>query len=773
MINNIRKVFLLFLILILTTGIASATNDTQTDTSHKVSQNNPEHDITAAITKNDIKTTKTITKNTNTTNIKTEKETYETTADNYEELLDKISEAKKTSCENYTINLKAGTYTISQTINWDTWDGAETLIINGNNTILNGQNKTQLMNITVLKDVILNNVIITNCKADKSSAITSEGILTVNNSQFISNINGAISSDNGYLTVNNSQFISNINGAISSDNGYLTVNNSQFINNTANEGGAISTWEGSMNILNALFKNNTAKKSGGSIYCTNTRLNINYSQFISNGADNGGAICYDNFTYTDESYSQFTAYYPLNINNSQFINNIAATYGGAIYSNRESLNINNSQFINNTATTANSVYLFKKNLDSRNNNYTVNLSEEIKLNGGNLAINNNYFNEEKIAKCNITIYQIILNSLPSASILGNNITISGYVLGDDYIVGEKVYITVNNETFTVKTDKNGKYSIKYTTKKTGKNSASVTYEKTSEYDFNMVTGEFIVKKPASIILYNKTVTVEDKESTVSGKLLSNNKGIKGANIIITINGKKYTAKTYSSGYFTLKYTVPTGSKTYKITTSYAGSSTYPKAKNETTVYIKKESNIILYKVPVATKGNVSKISGKLLSNNKGIKGVNVTLDINGKKYYAKTYSSGYFTINYNVKTFDKITVKASFDNKYYLKSTNKTTFNVKQETKINILTKGKIVSGQTVKISGKLLLRNNKPVKKETVTITVGNNKFTAKTYSTGYFTVNHKFNSSKSKVTVKFTFAGSTNYLASSNSTTLTIVKT
>ncbi|RAP45889.1 MAG: hypothetical protein BZ135_04850 [Methanosphaera sp. rholeuAM6] len=751
MINNIRKVFLLFLILILTTGIASATNDTQTDTSHKVSQNNPEHDITAAITKNDIKTTKTITKNTNTTNIKTEKETYETTADNYEELLDKISEAKKTSCENYTINLKAGTYTISQTINWDTWDGAETLIINGNNTILNGQNKTQLMNITVLKDVILNNVIITNCKADKGSAITSEGILTVNNSQFISNINGAISSDNGYLT----------------------VNNSQFINNTANEGGAISTWEGSMNILNALFKNNTAKKSGGSIYCTNTRLNINYSQFISNGADNGGAIYYDNFTYTDESYSQFTAYYPLNINNSQFINNIAATYGGAIYSNRESLNINNSQFINNTATTANSVYLFKKNLDSRNNNYTVNLSEEIKLNGGNLAINNNYFNEEKIAKCNITIYQIILNSLPSASIFGNNITISGYVLGDDYIVGEKVYITVNNETFTVKTDKNGKYSIKYTTKKTGKNSVSVTYEKTSEYDFNMVTGEFIVKKPASIILYNKTVTVEDKESTVSGKLLSNNKGIKGANIIITINGKKYTAKTYSSGYFTLKYTVPTGSKTYKITTSYAGSSTYPKAKNETTVYIKKESNIILYKVPVATKGNVSKISGKLLSNNKGIKGVNVTLDINGKKYYAKTYSSGYFTINYNVKTFDKITVKASFDNKYYLKSTNKTTFNVKQETKINILTKGKIVSGQTVKISGKLLLRNNKPVKKETVTITVGNNKFTAKTYSTGYFTVNHKFNSSKSKVTVKFTFAGSTNYLASSNSTTLTIVKT
>lgn len=751
MINNIRKVFLLFLILILTTGIASATNDTQTDTSHKVSQNNPEHDITAAITKNDIKTTKTITKNTNTTNIKTEKETYETTADNYEELLDKISEAKKTSCENYTINLKAGTYTISQTINWDTWDGAETLIINGNNTILNGQNKTQLMNITVLKDVILNNVIITNCKADKGSAITSEGILTVNNSQFISNINGAISSDNGYLT----------------------VNNSQFINNTANEGGAISTWEGSMNILNALFKNNTAKKSGGSIYCTNTRLNINYSQFISNGADNGGAIYYDNFTYTDESYSQFTAYYPLNINNSQFINNIAATYGGAIYSNRESLNINNSQFINNTATTANSVYLFKKNLDSRNNNYTVNLSEEIKLNGGNLAINNNYFNEEKIAKCNITIYQIILNSLPSASILGNNITISGYVLGDDYIVGEKVYITVNNETFTVKTDKNGKYSIKYTTKKTGKNCVSVTYEKTSEYDFNMVTGEFIVKKPASILLYNKTVTVEDKESTVSGKLLSNNKGIKGANIIITINGKKYTAKTYSSGYFTLKYTVTTGSKTYKITTSYAGSSTYPKAKNETTVYIKKESNIILYKVPVATKGNVSKISGKLLSNNKGIKGVNVTLDINGKKYYAKTYSSGYFTINYNVKTFDKITVKASFDNKYYLKSTNKTTFNVKQETKINILTKGKIVSGQTVKISGKLLLRNNKPVKKETVTITVGNNKFTAKTYSTGYFTVNHKFNSSKSKVTVKFTFAGSTNYLASSNSTTLTIVKT
>ncbi len=727
--KNLKKIILFLVIVVITVGIASATNSTDTTTQHQIT--NHEHDTTAVNINNQTNPIKkTITKNANTTT-KEATNTYTTTANNYNELVNKVNQAKNTNYDTYTINLKKGTYNATTTINWNNTKGTKKLIINGNQAKLNGEKCTYLMQIGKNYEVTLNKIKISNFdnKIEYSyrnnCTIYSEGVLTVNNCEFINNTSwsgGAISSK-GTLTINNSKFTNNkaeYGGAIYSEYGKLIINNSKFTNNKASTGGAIYSYIGKATITNSEFTRNTAQYSSGVIYTCDGTLSIYNSTFSSNTAASGGVMTTSCRTVTTINNSKFNnnranffggalnldddisttinnceltnntadhggaiiIYSPIliTITKTTFTNNTANSKGGAINIDNGKITIKNSVFNKNAADIGKSLYLERANIDSRNNNFTGKYSQEIKLNGGNLTINNNYFNNEKISK-KLSNLQINVYLSNSDILIGAPVNICGYVIGDKDIVGKEVIIKVNNETFTTKTDENSYYSLDYKTKKIGKNKVTVTYKKTKEYDSNSITDEFNAKNPV---------------------------------------------------------------------------------------------NIIIYKIPVATKGEVSKISGKLLSNNKGIKGATVTIDVNGKIFTTKTYSSGYFKINYTVPTFNQRTVKISYNgSSIYLSATNKTTFKVKQKTKINILTKGNVNSGKTVKISGQLRLTDNKGVKAQTVTITVGSKKYTTKTYSSGYFTIDHIFDNSKSKITVNVAFNGSTNYLASNATTTLTIVKT
>lgn len=698
---KMKQVVLLVLIVFLTIGIVNAANITDTNSKDKITKISEEHDTTQVVTKDKINTAKNVTKKVNTTT-KAASKTYTTTANNYKELLTKVNHATNTTYDTYTINLKKGTYNATKTINWKNTKGCKKLVINGNQATLNGQNKIQLMTIGENYTVTLKNLKIINFKSGGSGgaisnngtlkiynsilnnnegeyaggAIDNYGNLTITNSTLNNNTchyGGAIENHEGTVIVSSSSFINN-SGAIA-NMGTLAVSNSSFIKNKNYVGGAIYSRNrySTVTVSNSSFVNNTAERDGGAIFYYGVNLTVNNSLFINNMAKYGGAIYLESYYYPPGTVSNSPF-----ITNNSFITN-KAIKGGAINCCNVKVTVNNSSFKNNSAT-GRSIYLEKSDLYSINNNYTENFSEEIKFNGRNIIIDNNYFNKEKISQYNQSNIFIDLHITNNTDIgLGDEIKIIGVLEDKDSII-EEVVITVNNETFTTKTDKYHRFSLVYKTNKIGKNTLTVTYNKIGKYESNSFTRNFNVKKP---------------------------------------------------------------------------------------------SNIFLYKLPVATPGKVSKISGKLLWNNKGIKGANVRIRVNGKEYTAKTFSSGYFTVNYLVPTINTIRVEVSYaGSSVYSKATNTTKFNVKQKTKINILTRGTVVSGQTVKISGLLrLTKNNKGVKAQNVTIIVGSKKYNAKTFSSGYFTVNHVFDASKSKVTVKFIFNGSNSYLASKVTTVLEIM--
>jgi len=272
----------------------------------------------------------------------------------------------------------------------------------------------------------------------------------------------------------------------------------------------------------------------------------------------------------------------------------------------------------------------------------------------------------------------------------------------------------------------------------------------------------------NIELYNLNPATKGSTVKLSGKLLSNGVGVKNMSVTVSVDGKNFTASTYSSGYFTVNYTV-TSYDSQKVDFKFAGNANYASCSNSTTLQVKQPTTIEIYKLSTASKGSTVKLSGKLLSNGVGVKNMSVTVSVDGKNFTASTYSSGYFTVNYTVTSYDSQKVDFKFaGNANYASCSNSTTLQVKQPTTIEIYKLSTASKGSTVKLSGKLL-SNGAAVKGVTVTVTVGGNKYTATTYSSGYFTVNYTVTSYDPQ-TVKFTFAGNSNYESKTNSTTLKV---
>ena len=90
-------------------------------------------------TKTNKITDKTIKKTNMTKNVKTAG-SYTKDVNNYAELLSAVEKAKTSTNDEYTINLKYGNYTATREIKWENSQNTKTIIIKGNDNILNGNN---------------------------------------------------------------------------------------------------------------------------------------------------------------------------------------------------------------------------------------------------------------------------------------------------------------------------------------------------------------------------------------------------------------------------------------------------------------------------------------------------------------------------------------------------------------------------------------------------------------------------------------------------------
>lgn len=213
------------------------------------------------------------------------------------------------------------------------------LVFDGNNHIIDADNKVPIFKINA-KNVVIKNTVFKNAFSKMGGAISNIGDVTFENCKFMDNI------------------ASELGGAIVNDE-KMTIKSCEFTNNSSGGvGGAIAaTYASNMKIKETKFLKNTVRLDidcpgeilpseahgfGGAIY-NNGKLNINASQFIENACDVSGAAM---IILPDSK---------IKITNALFKGNHAKRDGGVIHTMGE-INIDNSEFINNHADNAAGVF---------------------------------------------------------------------------------------------------------------------------------------------------------------------------------------------------------------------------------------------------------------------------------------------------------------------------------------------------------------------------------------------------------------------------------
>ncbi len=236
------------------------------------------------------------------------------------------------------INLETRNYNLKNTLNTELNNQIEKIIsINGNNSIIDGNNKRKFAIVDKNITLILNNLTIRNMKFDIGGAISNSGTLIAKNCIF----------------ENNTSTMESMYG-----------------------GGAIFN-DGSMNLINCTFKNNYAYKSGSSIYTTgnlnnNTIVNIN------------DCIFENNYAESESTFHTFGTTV-VNIVNSTFKNN-NAPYGSTIINQNSNLTIKKSMIINENAA---NIITNNKNLIMDEVNISKNILKKSVLYNDNILIINN------------------------------------------------------------------------------------------------------------------------------------------------------------------------------------------------------------------------------------------------------------------------------------------------------------------------------------------------------------------------------------------------
>jgi hypothetical protein len=166
---------------------------------------------------------------------------------------------------------------------------------------------------------------------------------------------------------------------------------------------------------------------------------------------------------------------------------------------------------------------------------------------------------------------------------------------------------------------------------------NVTVKYTGDGKYSPVTKSMAVSvpKPVYKITNNKNIAVIYSGSATYKVLITKDGKAVGAgqSVVITFNGKKYTVKTDSKGYATLKLNTKLKVKKYTITAQFKGVT----VKN--TVTIKQLIKAKNTKIKKSKKVNKIKVRTNKV-NGKFLKGKKLTLKIKGKKIKAKINKKG-------------------------------------------------------------------------------------------------------------------------------------
>ena len=336
--------------------------------------------------------------------------------------------------------------------------------------------------------------------------------------------------------------------------------------------------------------------------------------------------------------------------------------------------------------------------------------------------------------------------------------------------GQTVTLTIGDKTVDV-TTKNGEFEYTTVFKSVGEQIITASYVGSDNYVASDASVTFDVAKqdvvvtvdPIADSAYGDNVTITGKFSDVDGKAISN------SNVRVFVNGKKFLAKTDKTGTYTLSVKVNALGEN-NVTVGYAGNDNYNSYEDTTTFNADKQDVIVTVNAIEDTKvGENVTITGTFTDKNgKAIINSNVKITINGKKYYARTDSTGTYTFTTTVTSagINNVTVGYSGNDKYNSYE-DVTTFNVgAQDVLVTVNPIEDTVVGENVTISGTFTDKYGKAIVNSNVKILFNGKKYYAKTDSIGTYTFTTTVTTEGiNNITVGY--AGSTKYNAYETSTT------
>ena len=285
------------------------------------------------------------------------------------------------------------------------------------------------------------------------------------------------------------------------------------------------------------------------------------------------------------------------------------------------------------------------------NSSDTTLNETALSDGENSGLNSNISDEKTCPEITITSSDLKAKDNLEINLLNST---------GSPLKSKEINATFNNKTYFLKTDSKGTANLPI-------NLPAASYKLIVSFagdeDYNNVTKEFTIKvskiktkitESANYALKNKYVYFQLTD--VNGNSLS------GKKVTVTVNGKKYTKKTMSSGKISVKIPFLKSKSTVKV--RFGGNSQYGSVSKKVTVcLIKKSMGITIGNSKILTNGYVRiylKQAGKALSKK------TVTLIIGNTKFKKKTTSEGIAVFKPKVKQ-GAYTVKAVYGKFYSAK----------------------------------------------------------------------------------------------------------
>ena len=384
--------------------------------------------------------------------------------------------------------------------------------------------------------------------------------------------------------------------------------------------------------------------------------------------------------------------------------------------------------------------------------------------------NKTTFNVRKI-NTNISINNI------NDTTIGQEIEISG-VLTDEFgnnIPNATIKIIVNgNQQNTTITDTEGNYKviIKNTL---GLNTVFVIYDGNYKYypsnnqtSFNTTTNTMISINNIDDTTIGSSININGTLKDGEGNTLSN------TNLIITINGQKYTVITDNDGKYNYIYTTSTLGENI-VEVAFTGNTTHKSSNNQTSFNVRKiNTTISLDNISDKTIDSTIWISG-ILKDEFGniLPNTQVSILINTHNITTTTDVNGKYNYSYTTTTLGENRIMVGYiGNDKYSSSYNETSFNVHRiNTNLSIDTIDDTTIGSDITIKGVLRDEFGILLADKEIIITINGQEYVINTNADGKYNYIYTTSTLGENI-VSVNYPGNNKYSPSSNQTSFNVRK-